>query len=127
MPGSSLVLTYQYHPLSKSGRERKEVGRAKKSGRSTVVSHVLVSNMKMICLKMHINPKNSNCNQPLVVSSPCPDFQAFWVIFFDFCRLFLQSYLIIPRTQNHSFPSWAIEGSKVCYIKKLTFGELMKP
>ena len=72
-------------------------------------------------------PKKSNCKQPLVVSSPCPNFLAFLVIFSIFCRLFLPSYLKNRRTQSHSFPSWAVEGSKVSYIKKLTFSELMKP
>ena len=57
---------------------------------------------------------------------PLPRLSGIFGHYFHFCRLFLPSYLINPRTQNHSFPSWAIEGSKVCYTKKLTFGELLK-
>ena len=92
----------------------------------TVVSHVLVSNLKIICPKMHTNPKISTCTQPFGGFKPLPRLSAIFGHFFDFCRLFLPSYLINPRTQNHSFPSWAIEGSKVYYIKKLTFCELLK-
>ena len=72
-------------------------------------------------------PKNFKLYTTFGGFKPLPQLSGIFGHFFDFCRLFLPSYLINPRTQNHSFPSWAIEGSKVCYIKKLTFSELMKP
>ena len=53
-------------------------------------------------------PKNCKLYTTFGGFKPLPRISGIFGHFFYFCRLFLPSYLINPRTQNHSFPSWAI-------------------